>query len=176
MDLTSTACSSSCTAGFYPDTTTNPNTGICSACDSACTTCTGKEVTTCTGCKDGWFFATQGIHGTTGCVACDASCSKCNGPGTAGCTACKQAPQGSNNGVVSYYNAGVSSSGNAICVAQCQANNPKTWGDSQDYTCKDCSAGCTSCTSGGNCFSCESNGYQMNQASKFLIITYSYHL
>ena len=58
MDLTNNnACSASCTVGFYPDVTTNPNTGLCSQCDNACTSCTGQDITTCTGCKDGWFFA-----------------------------------------------------------------------------------------------------------------------
>jgi proprotein convertase subtilisin/kexin type 5 len=134
MDLTNNnACSASCTVGFYPDVTTNPNTGLCSQCDNACTSCTGQDITTCTGCKDGWFFAIQGIHGTTGCVACDSSCETCSGPGNEDCTTCKIGQEADpSTGVAfiqGYYNAGTSSTGTAICVAQCQDHDAATWGD-----------------------------------------------
>jgi hypothetical protein len=122
LDLTTKACSASCAIGFYPDTTTpasatNPATGTCQQCDSACTSCTGKAITTCTGCKKGWFFATQALHGQSGCVACADSCEECNAPGNAGCTKCKEVPSSAPGNVVRYYNAGTTSTGNAECVA-----------------------------------------------------------
>lgn len=129
LDLTAKTCSASCAIGFYPDTTTSakettmpdaPETlkiSTCQQCDSACTSCTGKAITTCTGCKKGWFYASQALHGQTGCVKCDDICEECNAPGAAGCTKCKtRAPTDAAN-VPSFYNAGVTSTGNVECVA-----------------------------------------------------------
>ena len=153
---------------------TNPPAGTttistCQPCDSACTSCTGKEITTCTGCKKGWFFASQALHGQTGCVTCHENCEECNGPGVAGCTKCKTRAPGQGANVPSFYNAGVTSTGNAECVALCSSSSkPNTWGDDTDWTCKACSAGCTTCMNANECQGCQPDGYQLNQASKTL--------
>lgn len=52
LQPSSTICLSTCTTGYYGNTTN----GICTLCDTSCSTCTGASNTQCPSCNSGYYL------------------------------------------------------------------------------------------------------------------------
>ncbi|XP_029813920.1 cysteine-rich with EGF-like domain protein 2 [Manacus vitellinus] len=97
-----------CSSGYF-STLRNETHSVCTACHTACKTCTGPSNKDCQDCKEGWIKDEDGAcvdldecatspckdhqyclntDGSFSCKGCDASCVGCTGEGSDKCKTC----------------------------------------------------------------------------------------
>ena len=148
--------------GCGSGTTMSPaNSGICTGCDSSCTTCNGAGSSACTSC------GTQKYLVNGACSPCHSTCLTCNGAALNRCTSCsssKYLSSGSCNNCDSSCST-CSGAGRTAC-ASCQSSLVLVSGTCCSPTCATCSgtssSNCLSCAAGkylfiSQCFSCDSS-------------------
>ena len=159
----STICLDSCPSGYWGNTTNN----VCSACDTACSTCTGPSYKQCSDCNSGYFlqpgrrpratclsscpigYGEDSVNNT--CVMCDSSCSVCTGSSNTQCSICNEG----------FFLQPAPST--TTCLDSCPAGY---WQDTTNHICASCDISCSQCTGPLNsqCSACNP-GYVLQPSS-----------
>ena len=160
-------CSPTCPAGYYQDTSSNS----CSACNTACTTCTGPTNTDCPSCNNNYYLQPSSTtclttcpstgywpnSGTHTCDSCHSACLTCSGSANTECSTCS-----TNNYLQPAPNANT-----------CESTCPDGYfPNSTTNLCDACNGACATCTgpTDTECPSCNS-GYYLQPYSTICLTT-----
>lgn len=137
LDQNSQTCSSTCSNGFYPDSSSG--IGLCLPCVAPCLYCT--SATYCLSCLGTSLFLVNGS-----CLGCLDPCQTCSTLRT-NCTSCN-----------------TNSSYPYLYSASCNSNCLFGYFPDSSYQCTACTSPCASCTdsSTSGCLSCLSGYYRLN--------------
>lgn len=146
-------CATSCTTGFYSNSTSN----LCLACVAACASCTAPA--TCQSCQTvngvAYFLSSTsclilcptGYYGRINdytCQGCADGCLTCFGSAASSCYNCTNAPVAAVPYFLEY--------GTTKCSASCPSNQYK---NTTSFQCLLCSPSCLTCqTTSTNCLTC----------------------